>query len=80
MSPPPAATVAQVRAALDALAEFMNAIGEHFGEAQTAYPMFGMMGAGPKELVAMLRTAEQHIELQKAGKTSWHDPALRKPD
>ena len=77
--PPPEATIKEVRAALDALAAFMNAVQTHFGEPPTAYGMFGMMGAGPKELVAMLRTADQHIELQRAGKIPWDNPAPSEP-
>jgi hypothetical protein len=69
--PPPEITIKEVRTALDALAEFMNALGTHFGEAPTAYQMFGMQGAGPKELIAMLRTADRHLEMQKAGKIPW---------
>lgn len=71
--PLPGATANEVRAALEALAEFMNAIQTHFGEAPTAYGMFGMMGGGPKELVAMLRTADRYLERQKSGGIPWDD-------
>lgn len=71
--PPSEATVNEVRAALDALAEFMNSIQIHFGEAPTAYGMFGMMGGGAKELVAMLQTADKYFEHQKSGAIPWDD-------
>jgi hypothetical protein len=43
-------TIQEVRAALDALAEFMNAVATHFGETHTAYGMFSRANgaqAGP---------------------------------
>jgi hypothetical protein len=73
VSPPPEVTIQEVRAALDALAEFMNAIATHFGESPTLYQMFGMRGAGPKELIAMLGTADRYLEMQKAGKLPWDE-------
>jgi hypothetical protein len=77
ISPPPEVTIQEVRAALDALAEFMNAIATHFGDSPTLYHVFGMRGAGPKDLIAMLRTADRYLEMQKAGKIPWDDTPPR---
>jgi hypothetical protein len=80
VSAPPDVTIKEVRAALDALAEFMNTLTTHFGETPTAYQQFGMRGAGPKELVAMLRTADEYLAMQKAGKIPWEEtPAQAAP-
>jgi hypothetical protein len=73
VSPPPEVTIQEVRAALDALSEFMNALATHFGESPTLYQVFGMQGAGPKDLIAMLGTADRYLEMQKAGKIPWDD-------
>jgi hypothetical protein len=34
-------------------------------------------GAGPKELLAMLKTAERYLELQREGKITWDDPGTQ---
>lgn len=56
--PPAEMTIGKVRAALEALGDFMNAVGRHFGEAETNYGAFATHNQGSSALLARLRIAE----------------------
>lgn len=68
VQPPAEMTIGEVRAALEALAGFMNAVGRHFGEAQTNYGAFARHNQGSSALLARLRIAEGQTTPWIAGK------------
>ena len=70
---PPAATVGQIKAALKALADFMNAIEICFNDSETAYDLFSSSGTGADALFVVLKMGLRYDVLQKEGVIPWTD-------
>jgi hypothetical protein len=70
---PAAATVGQIRAALKALADLMNAIESYFDGSETAYDLFSSRGAGVEALIGLLKRGLRYDVLQKEGVILWED-------